>query len=521
AGASPDDAGRAVYWIEVDLVTESLPKGLILLDTPGLGSLHPEHALRTQRFVLLADAVLYVLHAHEPVVDRDRVFLRQILALTPDVFFVQTKIDERLTEEWQELRARNESILRELLGPQRARPTIWPVSSTNFGEGTRAGSRAQVRVSQFEPMRAALDLFLFRVSGLGRTARALWDGLYYHTQGSNTLANRVQTQQDAFDGNREALSRRKQEREQRLRQFEADWGPNGVKKRDLGDQVREALQVAQDGFAQALAEGGDLETAQVARIQAVGSVDEARRLEKNLFTDVASAAIVEWQCAVDGAALRCTERLAPFSADVEGLAPEVDPKTSDLMQRTARLPMPTLGKSIVPKFRQAFLEGSMAVTVAGLLGAFIAPLAGVVALVAGTVLFVRGLLDAFHTELEGAKGDLTRYLAKTRQQVAAHFFHVDRKSHQRSLVKQYFDGFAAAVMAEVEGTAERLIQEAGDEADRLDQAERLEGHECRQRLQELRRQKEAWDGLFEPLSAITQELEAMERCLSPATEPGE
>src|SRR6266704_4731879 len=53
-------------WIEVNVPIDFLPAGVSLLDTPGLGSFYAAHSQITQRFVPLADAVIFVLDSSGP-----------------------------------------------------------------------------------------------------------------------------------------------------------------------------------------------------------------------------------------------------------------------------------------------------------------------------------------------------------------------------------------------------------------------------------------------------------------------
>jgi GTPase SAR1 family protein len=110
AGMLPT-ADRIIRWIEVDVPIRFLPKGVSILDTPGLGSLYAGHAQITHRFVPEADAVIFVLESGQPVVDEDLKFIEQILTVTRNIFFVQTKIDRYNKQDWQDIQRRNQDIL--------------------------------------------------------------------------------------------------------------------------------------------------------------------------------------------------------------------------------------------------------------------------------------------------------------------------------------------------------------------------------------------------------------------------
>jgi len=115
AGVVPT-ADQLIRWIEADVPTRFLPANVILLDTPGLGSLYAPHAEIAQRFVPHADAVIFVLDSGQPIGHAELGFVEAILSVTHSVFFVQTKIDQHRREHWQEIQRRNQEILAERLG---------------------------------------------------------------------------------------------------------------------------------------------------------------------------------------------------------------------------------------------------------------------------------------------------------------------------------------------------------------------------------------------------------------------
>src|ERR687894_322312 len=153
-----------VRWIEVDVPVRFLPKGVSILDTPGLGSLYAGHAQITYRFVPEADAVIFVLESGQPVVDEDLKFIEQILTVTRNIFFVQTKIDQYSKEDWQNIQSRNQEILKERFKGRLADTRVWPVSSTNLRKAASADGKAQeeayLMVSRHKELTAAMQAFL-------------------------------------------------------------------------------------------------------------------------------------------------------------------------------------------------------------------------------------------------------------------------------------------------------------------------------------------------------------------------
>src|SRR5215204_6368002 len=130
--ASAPTPDHVVRWIEVDAPVRFLPKGVSILDTPGLGALYANHARITHRFVPEADAVIFVLESGQPVVEDDLTFIQELLGVTRNIFFIQTKIDLFNKEAWQTIQRRSQNILSERFKGRLPDPRVWPVSSTNL-----------------------------------------------------------------------------------------------------------------------------------------------------------------------------------------------------------------------------------------------------------------------------------------------------------------------------------------------------------------------------------------------------
>src|SRR3712207_9409698 len=142
AGIAPT-ADKVIRWIEVEMPIRFMPKGVSILDTPGLGSLYAGHAQITHRFVPEADAVIFVLESGQPLVDEDLKFIEQILTVTRNIFFVQAKIDQYTKEDWQSIQSRNQEILKERFKDRLADTRVWPVSSTNLRKAASADERTE------------------------------------------------------------------------------------------------------------------------------------------------------------------------------------------------------------------------------------------------------------------------------------------------------------------------------------------------------------------------------------------
>lgn len=114
------------------LVIESpnpqLQEGLVLVDTPGIGSLNTEHTAITYAFLPNADAVLFVSDALKPLTTEELDFLKtRILPHCQNIIFVLSKAD--VVSDVEEIIANNREKLVQVLDCAPEQITIIPVSS--------------------------------------------------------------------------------------------------------------------------------------------------------------------------------------------------------------------------------------------------------------------------------------------------------------------------------------------------------------------------------------------------------
>ncbi|HMG52250.1 MAG TPA: dynamin family protein [Kofleriaceae bacterium] len=84
---------QRVQLLQIWLSNPRLKDGLVLFDTPGVGSLHVEHTAATQGIIPYADAVLFVCAANEPLSEPEASFAAGIARYTPHLLLVVTKRD--------------------------------------------------------------------------------------------------------------------------------------------------------------------------------------------------------------------------------------------------------------------------------------------------------------------------------------------------------------------------------------------------------------------------------------------
>lgn len=109
-----------------------LSKNIVLVDTPGVGSLHRHNTDASYAFVEKSDAVLFMLSVDSPVNELEKDFLLTAKRFAPKFYFVVNKIDVISQDELKEYLDYCEKIIRKLLDLDQI--ILYPVSSKT-GEG--------------------------------------------------------------------------------------------------------------------------------------------------------------------------------------------------------------------------------------------------------------------------------------------------------------------------------------------------------------------------------------------------
>ena len=130
---------KQVDFIEVICPAPLLRSGIVIIDTPGLGGLFKAHKLVTYEYVPRADAVFFVTDSVEsPIGALEIEYLQDILKITPNLYFVQTKTGAVDEEACAARKKKNLAILsRELNLPANKIPYFLLDARLRFSADTR------------------------------------------------------------------------------------------------------------------------------------------------------------------------------------------------------------------------------------------------------------------------------------------------------------------------------------------------------------------------------------------------
>ena len=84
---------KQVASVELAYPSPFLASGIILIDTPGIGSTHAHNTRTTEAYLEQVDAGIVVLSVDPPITEVESQFLRNLKEEIPKLFFILNKID--------------------------------------------------------------------------------------------------------------------------------------------------------------------------------------------------------------------------------------------------------------------------------------------------------------------------------------------------------------------------------------------------------------------------------------------
>jgi GTPase Era involved in 16S rRNA processing len=156
-------ATSQVKRVDVFCNSPFLEGGICIVDTPGIGSVNPEHGEATRAFIHKADAVIFLINT-DPVISASECnFLTFLQDYVSNFVFAITKIDRYSDYEREESIAYTTQTIRDYADIDE--PTIFPVSAKLYLEGLQEKDAAQVATSGFPEFIEGLDVYLIRERG--------------------------------------------------------------------------------------------------------------------------------------------------------------------------------------------------------------------------------------------------------------------------------------------------------------------------------------------------------------------
>lgn len=152
---------HGVAEVQVDLPASILSGGVVLIDTPGIGSTYRHNTTATLNFLQQCDAALFLVSADPPITEVELDFLRQVREKVPRLFFVLNKIDYLDDRELEEALSFYNRVLAEQAGWRSEYP-VFCISARKGLEARAAADPNQWTASGMAQLESFLVDFLAR-----------------------------------------------------------------------------------------------------------------------------------------------------------------------------------------------------------------------------------------------------------------------------------------------------------------------------------------------------------------------
>jgi GTP-binding protein EngB required for normal cell division len=154
---------KKVRQVEVGFPSVYLRDGVIIADTPGVGSTFQNNTEMTYNYLPKVDAAFFLLAVDPPVSQSEILFLQDVKKYVDKIFFIQNKIDYLSDEERSESMAFSKKVIEEALGMDGIR--IHPLSAKMALEGKRSQDEDMLVKSRLPEFDGVLGEFLLKAKG--------------------------------------------------------------------------------------------------------------------------------------------------------------------------------------------------------------------------------------------------------------------------------------------------------------------------------------------------------------------
>ena len=153
---------RGVRCAIIEYPSPFLEAGMMLVDTPGVGSTFLHNTETTYEFLDHLDAALFLMSADVPISQVEKELLDTIKDSTQKIFFVLNKIDNLTPNEIEEIAAFNKDVLEEMGFTVHK---IWPISAREALKAKIINNDVQLLQSGLLELADALGSFLSSEKG--------------------------------------------------------------------------------------------------------------------------------------------------------------------------------------------------------------------------------------------------------------------------------------------------------------------------------------------------------------------
>ena len=497
--------GRTLKWIDLQTNCTFLPAGVHLVDTPGLGALYAAHSEITHRFVTQSDAVIFVMDSGQPLTQPEKAFLEKCFSITPNILFIQTKIDTKSESEWREIVKRNEDLLNRTFQREgRPRIRVFPVSSNLLADAAREQDRKERQYllddSLFDVVRKALDLLMFRATGWTRCAWLAAEASRFVNTCRKTFEEQRTVLVAGSAEEKDLFRRRKSE----IRTaFQAQWGAAGTKRAHYLTEIGRILQGVRNQALLIGTTGSDLQNKLADEIKCLVSREAIDRYARDLPVKVQEMVAADWHELIIAAQKQISrlgqsmpmlpEDRAPFQVDL----PLVSVKEPSLWDRVKNTNIDGMvGGSLAAITAGFFLTGGLA-TAAVLIGTLVGA--------------AKGYERIMNQQLEAARNELrvhaNNLLGKCRNSLCSpDLVH----GNPLSRVDVFVDNTQNRIKEALESEYNLQKARMEEQGRKLEEQAALDGEKRSSELNRINNRLTAIGGIQDELKAIVERLKTMQ-----------
>ncbi|MFZ5633240.1 MAG: dynamin family protein [Bacillota bacterium] len=166
---------KKVKLVEIEYPSPYLKEGLLLIDTPGVGSIYRNNTDETYNFLPKVDAAIFLLSSDQPLSQTEIEFLKKVKQFSAKTFFVLNKIDYLDEKDRPKALDFAERVLEERAGFNNI--NIIPLSAKMALEGKVKKSPKILAGSNLPEFTRLLERFLLTEKGATALAAACSKGL--------------------------------------------------------------------------------------------------------------------------------------------------------------------------------------------------------------------------------------------------------------------------------------------------------------------------------------------------------
>jgi len=233
---------KQVASVELTYPSPFLESGIILIDTPGIGSTHAHNTRTTEGYLEQVDAGIVVLSVDPPITEVESYFIRNVKEEIPKLFFILNKVDAASVDEVSHI---SRFLEEELSRLQIESPEIFRLSARRAmeGRGTPPAAATSSGIEIFEQRLEEKDRVLVRSIALDalHIARTLKFAATIGVRAQSMSLDELQLKGRAIDQLLEQTESEMHELQVLLRQHSADMIARV--ERDLTTHVEESVPV--------------------------------------------------------------------------------------------------------------------------------------------------------------------------------------------------------------------------------------------------------------------------------------